>query len=144
MPDIRQLWFISLKSDFRDQADYWRRFDHWQFFFPNTPVRRMGDLGDGIMVDVNGSPFTGFSAIVEPANAQRTDVEFDAKLLMPEIDLDDVRRIVKDLGGLSRSENPDSGEPNCQNWLYILAGMCEEEGIMGEHVKRFLKAIKQR
>ncbi|EPS35504.1 hypothetical protein H072_11043 [Dactylellina haptotyla CBS 200.50] len=140
----RQLWFVSFKSRHHDEPGHWQRFDHWEFFLPRAAVHRKEDLAKGTVIHVGGSPFTGYSLLIEKKDISGTNSEYDAKLLMPEVDLEQIKRVAKDLGGLARSDNPGSGEPNCQNWLHMLAGCLEEEDIIGKHVRRFLNAVKQR
>ncbi|KAF3927259.1 hypothetical protein ABW20_dc0108741 [Dactylellina cionopaga] len=139
----RQLWFIRFRSRDHDKHNHPGRFDHWLFYLPETPVRSGDDLGPGRMIQVAGSPVTGFSQDIKDTNIGDTNTPYFSELLMENVDLDKVTTKGLKQGGFARSENPDSGKPNCQGWLFVLANQCVEDGIMDESVVTFLRANRQ-
>ncbi|KAF3922430.1 hypothetical protein AA313_de0205564 [Arthrobotrys entomopaga] len=119
------------------------RFDHWFFYLPEKPVRDEDDLGAGRVLEAAGHPITGFSQNVHNTDISKEDAQRSADLLMESADLDRVTEKARKQFGFPRSENPETGKPNCQAWLFLLAVSCVEDGIMDESVVKFLVSNKQ-
>ncbi|KAK6530288.1 hypothetical protein TWF694_003650 [Orbilia ellipsospora] len=141
--DSRQLWFVRYISRNHDIQGHPDRFDHWFFYLPEEPVHDQTGLGAGRVLEAAGHPITGFSQNVNDTDISKEDAPRSADLLMKSIDFEKVTEKARKQPGFPRSEHPETGKPNCQAWLYLLAVACVEDGIMDDSVVKFLVNSKQ-
>ncbi|KAK6500301.1 hypothetical protein TWF481_010645 [Arthrobotrys musiformis] len=141
----RQLWFATFESKYRNEEGHPSRFDHWAFFLPETPVQDWRELRHGRVLQVAGSPYTGFSPYIENINITEMGTsKYFAEMVMESIDLEVVTRKANAQPGFPSEEKPITGRPNCQGWLFLLAVACVEDKIMDKSVVTHLLSRVQK